>query len=300
MLMDIAEALDLDLSYFLRAPRVGSIEPVYRKLASMRKGEEKALIESIRDWLERYLEVESILEVDALDFSWPEGVPYQIASMEEVEQAAIDLRAAWDIGMDPIENLTERLEDHALRVGALPAPDSFDACAFTAQVDGGIPVIVFNEDRSGDRQRLNMAHELGHLVMDVEGNLEEEKACYRFGAAFLVPKPTFISDVGANRRRIRARELQLLKQKYGMSMQALIYRMRDLDILSPHQAKQWFIWFRKTQQHDDEPGDPVPREQPRRFERMVQHALAEELITARRAAELLGRPLDSLSEPVLT
>jgi hypothetical protein len=33
---------------------------------------------------------------------------------------------------------------------------------------------------------------------------------------------------------------------------------------------------------------------------MVQHALAEALITERRAAELLGRDLDSLSEPVLT
>lgn len=300
MLMDIADALDIDLSYFLRAPRVGSIEPAYRKLASMRKGEENALIESIRDWLERYLEVESILEVDALEFSWPEGVPYRVSSVEEVEQAATNLRAAWNIGMDPIENLAERLEDHALRVGALAAPDSFDACAFEAQVDGGIPVIVFNEDRPGDRQRLNMAHELGHLVMDVRGELDEEKACYRFGAAFLVPKPTFISDVGANRRRIRFRELQLLKQKYGMSMQALIYRMRDLDILGPHQAKKWFIWFRKTRQHDHEPGEAVPREQPRRFERMVQHALAEELITERRATELLGRDLNSLSEPALT
>jgi Zn-dependent peptidase ImmA (M78 family)/DNA-binding XRE family transcriptional regulator len=300
MLMDIADALDIDLSYFLRAPRVGSIEPAYRKLASMRKSDENALLERIRDWLERYLEVESILEIDALGFSWPDDVPYRVASMEEVEQAAMDLRSTWNIGMDPIENLTERLEDHALRVGALPAPDSFDACAFEAQVDGGIPVIVFHEDRPGDRQRLNMAHELGHLVMDVQSGLDEEKACYRFGAAFLVPAPIFISDVGRNRRQIRLRELQLLKQKYGVSMQALIYRMRDLDILGAHQARQWFQWFRQTGNHKEEPGEPVPREEPRRFERMVQHALAEGLITERRAAELLGRDLDSLSEPVLT
>jgi Zn-dependent peptidase ImmA (M78 family)/DNA-binding XRE family transcriptional regulator len=297
-LMEIAEALEVDLSYFLRVPRVGAIEPAYRKLASMRKSEEKALLERIRDWLERYLEVESILEIDGVEFEWPAEFPRRVSSAEEIEEAAIHLRDAWQIGRDPIENLTERLEDHGLRVGSLSAPDSFDACAIEADVNGGIPAIVFNEDRPGDRQRYNMAHELGHLVLNVEGALDEEDACHRFGAAFLVPARSLIDDVGQTRRRVRLRELELLKQKYGMSMQALVYRMRDLDILQPYQARRWFKWFKTTGQHEEEPGGPVPQEQPRRFERMVQHALAEELITERRAEELLGHAPNQTSEPV--
>lgn len=300
MLMAIADALNVDLAYFLRAPRVGAIEPAYRKLARMRKRDENALIERIRNWLERYLEIESIVELDALDFAWPSDFPRPVTSMSAIEEAAVDLRSAWTIGMDPIENLTDRLEDHALRVGSLQAPDSFDACAFEADINGGIPVIVVNNDRPGDRQRLSMAHELGHLMLTVEGDLDEEKACYRFGAAFLAPKAAFINDVGANRRHTRLRELQLLKQKYGMSMQALLYRMKDLDILPPHQFRQWNQWFRQSGHHKDEPGEPVPSEQPRRFERLVQHALAEELISRRRAAELLGRDADTLPEPVLS
>jgi hypothetical protein len=74
--------------------------------------------------------------------------------------------------------------------------------------------------------------------------------------------------------------------------------MRDLDILQPYQARQWFKWFRSTGQHEEEPGEPVPQEQPRHFERMVQHALAEELITERRAEELLGHAPDQTAEPV--
>lgn len=298
-LMDIAEALDIDLSYFLRNPRVGDIEPAYRKFSSMLVKEENAIVERIRDWLERYLEVESILNVDALDFEWPEGVPYRVSSMEEVEQAALHLRDAWEIGRDPIENLTERLEDHALRVGSIEAPDDFDACAFEVQVDGGIPVVMFNEKYPGDRQRFSIAHELGHLVLEVEGELKEEKACDRFSGAFLVPRDVFVNDVGEERRRISQRELELLKQKYGVSMQALVYRMKDLGIIRQNYYRRIFQWINKSGYKKEEPGEPVPREQPRRFERMVQHALAEEYITDRRAAELLDRDADDLPEPVL-
>ena len=300
-LMEIADALDIDLSYFLRAPRVGNIEPAYRtaRSSSMKVKEKEALIERIRDWLERYLEVESILHVDDLSFEWPAEVPYAVASMDAIEEAALALRDAWNIGHDPIENLTERLEDKALRVGSLEAPDAFDACAFVAAVNGGIPVIAFNKDRPGDRQRFNIAHELGHLVLDIRGGLDEEKACHRFAGAFLVPRDIFFQDVGAHRKKISLRELELLKEKYGMSMQALIYRMRDLGMLNTHYAGRLFDWFEETGHDKEEPGEPVPREHPQRFERMVEHALAEELISKRRAAELLDRDVDRRSEPVL-
>jgi len=302
-LMEIADALDIDLSYFLRNPRVGDIEPAYRKFSSMLKTEENAVVERIRDWLERYLEVESILNVDALDFEWPEGVPYAVSSMDEVEQAARRLRDVWNIGRDPIENLTERLEDHALRVGSIEAPDDFDACAFEAQVNGGIPVVVFNEKCSGDRQRFSIAHELGHLVLDVGEDLgedlDEEKACNRFSGALLVPREVFVNDVGEQRRQISQRELELLKRKYGVSMQSLVYRMKDLGIITQSHYRRIFQWFNNAGHREEEPGEPVSWEQPRRFERMVQHALAEELITDRRAAELLDRDAEDLSEPVL-
>lgn len=298
-LMEIADALDIDLSYFLRNPRVGEIEPAYRAFASMRVKDEDAIIERIRDWLERYFEVESILEIDALDFECPEGVPYTVSSMEEVEQAALNLRDAWAIGRGPIENLTERLEDHSLRAGSIEAPDDFDACAFEAQVNGGIPVLVFNKDRPGDRQRFSIAHELGHLVLDIGEDLKEETACDRFSASFLIPRDVFMSDVGKHRRRVSQRELELLKQKYGASIQSLVCRMKNLGIIRQNYYRRIFQRISASGYKKEESGKPVPQERPQRFERMVQHALAEELITERRAAELLGRDIERLPEPVL-
>jgi len=299
-LMEIADALDIDLSYFLRAPRVGAIEPAHRaeRVSSMKVKETDALIERIRDWLERYLEVEAILSIDDLSFTWPSGVPYDVASMDDVEAAALALRDAWNIGRDPIENLTERLEEKSLRVGCLEAPEAFDAGAFEAAVNEGVPVIVFNKDRPEDRQRFNIARELGHLVLDIRGGLDEGTACHRFAGAFIAPQTIFFQDVGEHRKRISLRELELLKEKYGMSMQALVYRMRDLGILNKHYAGRLLDRFEDSEHKREESGEPVPRERPQRFERMVEHALAEELISKRRAAELLDRDVDRLSEPV--
>jgi hypothetical protein len=53
--------------------------------------------------------------------------------------------------------------------------------------------------------------------------------------------------------------------------------------------------FRLLQKVNDlqveEPGDPYPSEERQRLTRLVLRALAEDLVTESRAAELLGRPL---------
>jgi Zn-dependent peptidase ImmA (M78 family) len=149
----------------------------------------------------------------------------------------------------------------------------------------------------GARQRLSSARELGRLVLDVSEDLTGETVCDRFSRAFLVPREGYVNDVGERRQKISQRELVLLKQKYGVSVQALVARMEDLGIITGSHAGRIFRRLR-TPANGEEPGEPLPREQPRRFERMFEHARAEELITRRRAAELLGREPSAHAEPV--
>lgn len=298
-LIEIADALGLDLSFFLRGPRVKSVEPVYRKFASLKKRDQEALHARIHDWIERYLEIEEIVGVSS-EFEWPNGFPRAVQSMNEVEAAALALRDAWDIGHDPIEHLTGRLEDLPLHIAALSTPDDFDACAFEVRVNGGLPAIVFNADRPGDRQRFSIAHELGHLALSVDesSELDIEEACDRFAGAFLVPRRSLKNAIGSHRTRIRREELDLLKARYGVSMQMLLYRMGDLSLL-PEDSVTW--WFKRINQHGyrkSEPGPDVPAEHPQRMERLIQRALAEDLITERRAAQLLDPRSDDTSSPV--
>ena len=297
VLLDIADALDVDVSFFLRSPRVTSIEPAYRKLSRLRKKDERQIIERIRDWLERYLEAEAIVRPEAMRFAMPDGFPWPVASLDDAEAGADALRDAWQLGTDPIEDLTAILEDRGIRIGVLAADDGFDACTFRTEINGAVPVIVTREGLPGDRQRFNLAHELGHLVLDVSdaNGVDEEKACHRFAGAFLAPGAAVRDATGASERQdITLDELHVLKHRFGISMQALFFRLADLQITTSASAKAAHRTFRKRGWHKEEPGDPVAPEQPERFHLLLLRALGEDLITERRARELYGGPIAEL------
>lgn len=297
-LLRLSKALDLSVEFFLRPQRVLEIRPSYRKIGSLPTKQEEALQARIRDWMDRYLEIEEIRAHDGADFAFPAGFPRPVGTADDIEQAALDLREAWHLGWDPIENLTELLEDRSIRVGLVDAEPRFDACTFVLEVGGKmLPVIASRRDQQGDRQRLSVAHELGHLMLEPAGGLGAETMANLFAGAFLVPRPAVRFELGDRRRSLDLYELHLLKHKYGLSMQSWIHRARDLKILPERRAASLFRWFRSEGWHLAEPGDTCPAEHPSRFERLVMQALVEDLISETRAAEILGKPLQQfLSE----
>jgi transcriptional regulator with XRE-family HTH domain len=285
VLLRLAQALDVSVDFFFR-PTAQEVQlQAYRKHASLGIKEQEAVKARIQEWLERYLEVESFFEVEDAQIELPR---YRIESAEDIEAASQQLRAAWKLGLDPIENLTQVLEDQGIKVGRVVGLDHFDACTFMA---GQTPVIVTKADLPGDRQRFNLGHELGHLVLAVAAGLDAEKISHRFVGAFLAPAPVVRFELGQHRTTLDMNELYLLKQKYGLSMQAWIFRARDLEIISSQAAETLFHRFRANNWHRQEPGKAYPPEIPQRMEQLVYRALVEDLISRSKAQELLGRAL---------
>ena len=206
----------------------------------------------------------------------------------------MSLRERWRLGLHPIDNLTETLEEHAVKVGLVDGPEEFDACAIWT--DDGIPVIALKQGVCGDRQRFNLAHELGHIYFENQTDTNTEKLANRFAGAFLVPEDNVYDELGRHRNHISIYELHMLKHKYGLSMQAWIYRAKDLGVISESRAQGYFRKFRRRGRHLREPGDQLPSEEPSRLERLVIRALSEQIITQARAAELLGRSLQHFYE----
>jgi Zn-dependent peptidase ImmA (M78 family)/transcriptional regulator with XRE-family HTH domain len=290
MLLRLAQALGIQVEFFLRPALVKEVVPLSRKRRALAHKDEHAVLAAIRDWLERYLEIETILSLHTPSFSFPAGFSRRVTTVEEIEESALDVREAWDLGLDPIESVTQLFEDKGIKVGIVEAEGEFDACTFMAVVDGRLPVIVVRKGLPGGRMRFNLAHELGHLLLETGGNLDHEKAAHRFAGALLVPEPVARFELGDRRRALGIYELYLLKHKYGMSMQAWVYRAKDLAIISEASFRRLNQKFRVEGWHKQEPGDPYPPEEPVRFERLVMQALAEGLISEKRAGELLGKP----------
>ena len=302
VLIRLARALGVSVEFFLRPKSLSKIEPKFRRRQSLSAKGKDAILSRVSDWLERYLEIECILSEDeaSLKFEYPEAFPKEVESFDDIEKAAEDLRRVWDLGMGPIENLTDRLEAKGLKVGSMDTNVKFDACTFQAENDLAVTAIVTRSDMPGDRQRFSIAHELGHLMLRPK-SLNEEKAAHRFASSFLVPEAAARFELRGKRSDLSLYELHLLKHKYGLSMQAWIYRARDLSIIPESKANALFKLFSSKGWRKAEPGDLMPPEIPRRFERLVMGAMADGLISEPRASEILGMPVkDFLSKEAET
>lgn len=286
-LFKLAQVLDVRLEFLLRQAPHLHIEPVYRCRKRMGAKAQDAVKVQIQDWLERYLLVESFLP-DDVRVQMPQGFPRTVRTLDDTERAAAALREAWQLGSDPIDNLTELLEEKGVKIGLVEGADDFDACTFL--YDDLIPVIAVNQARSADRQRFDLAHELGHLMMRVVGSLDEEKAAHRFAAAFLVPAEVAVMELGHRRSHLDLLELLKLKEKYGMSVAAWIYRAGDLGILSDSAARQLWRQLSASGWRKQEPL-ALPAETPSRMYRLVRRLVAEGIISEARAAELMGQRL---------
>ena len=113
---------------------------------------------------------------------------------------------------------------------------------------------------------MSVAHELGHLILDIADELGKEKAAYCFAGAFLAPKPAVLLELEDRLSRLDPYELSVRKHIYGMSMQAWIYRARDLHILSKVDATAMHRQFNVEGWEQLEPGDPYPVESTERLE----------------------------------
>jgi Zn-dependent peptidase ImmA (M78 family)/DNA-binding XRE family transcriptional regulator len=287
VLLKLAQALGVGLDYFFRQRTVELQEARFRKTSRCPKRELTRIQGEVTEYLERYLQVEEILG-GPLPFDRPE-IAWTVEDLDDVERVAQDLRKAWQLGLDPLESLVTVLEDKGVRVCLVEGCDTFDGLA--AWIEGGIPVIAVRRDVSGDRQRFDLAHELGHLLLHLPPDWDEkqaERAAHRFAGAFLAPAPAARAELGAKRRDLDPHELYLLKQKYGLSMQAWVYRATDLGIIDARTAKA--IWQRFTRRgwRRQEPGEAVDSETPQRMRQLVYRALAEGKISRSRALELLG------------
>ena len=285
-MIDLAKALNVKLEYFFRPARINIklSDPAYRKRSSMSDKRLNAINETVRDLVERYMEAESLSD-NSSSVLLPEDETRHISSFDDVEYLAEKSRELWNLGNDPIESLVDVLEDNNFKVALIEGDEKFDGLSCWA--NDTIPIIVSKKKCLGDRQRSNLAHELGHLLMNVEEGFDEEKAAKRFSASFLVPKDIVYKELGKHRNNLNWEELHILKHKYGMSMQQWIYRAKDLGIISESHARSWFIKFRQINPRK-EPGDQILEEKPTRMRKIVFQELAENIITPPKAAELLA------------
>jgi Zn-dependent peptidase ImmA (M78 family) len=292
----LATALGVPLSRLFEGPNL-KVEPVaYRKHNSLKQGDQRRISSLLTNELEqrvRIQEANGFFEVDL------PILRMEVGSLEEAENAAQVIRKSWGLGEAPIMSLVDEMESHLVHVIEVDAPDSFDGLSLVAYNEKHKPVAVAAGIRrgvSGDRQRFSLAHELGHILLKIQDRLDEEKAAHRFASAFLAPAASLRRDVGERRGAVDLGELSMLKQRYRMSLAAIVYRLRELGIITENHAAEWFTNIRARGWSKVEPWEVV-REEPTWLKRNVHRAIAEGVIRRDEAKSLLGYDdLDDMQE----
>jgi Zn-dependent peptidase ImmA (M78 family) len=209
-----------------------------------------------------------------VEWDEPRAAPYPVTqNVGEADRAARILREHWGLGLDPIPNLVELLESRGIKVLSIEA-EKMDG--LTARVRrskrASLPVIVISAHDWAERKRFNLAHELGHLVLDVDSALDSEKAAHRFAGAFLMPAECMWNEVGKHRTHISLVELLRLKEIFGASCQAITYRCKDLGIIGQPLYEELFGLFTekgwRTKPYQEAGAVSPERESPRRLERL--------------------------------
>ena len=300
VLLALAKAMGVRTEYFFRHQDIQLENVEYRKHHKLPIKIQNQIKGNVIEQLERYFELEHLLPIRPITaFSIPKAIPSKINDYSGIEEAAQKLREEWDLGVNPIAEMADMLEERGIKIflSDVLHDDKFDGLA--VQVEG-MPVIVIGKDRPGDRQRFTLAHELGHLILKdrLSENLKDEVegAANRFAGAFLVPESEVRKELGEKRSWLEPKELYVLKHAYGLSMGGWLHRAYDLEIISRQNYQKMVAYFRGNGWHKIEPGNQIDPERPQLFEQLVFRALGEDIIGESKAAELMGLSVRDFKE----
>jgi transcriptional regulator with XRE-family HTH domain len=285
VLRALARALDIKVSRLVSEPEYRFELVAYRALASLPKKEQETIENTVQLELERRL---ALIDKLGIAHVFPfESAETPIGDVSSAEYVAGELRHAWNLGGGPISSIVDTLESKGVHLIDIDTERKFDGLAVIATDEYGERVacgIVARREVSRARQRMSHAHELGHLSMQVADGVDDEAAARLFAGAFLYPGDAVRAEFGSHRNRITADELLAAKRRWGMSIQGVLYRLRDLQIIDETSYKWWCMYINRVGWRTEEPGEE-PREHSTWIETYAHRAAAEGLIAQETLAE---------------
>ena len=205
---------------------------------------------------------------------------------DRVENIAQIVRASWLIPPGPIRSVIGAIED----AGGFVFEWDFGTRkvdAISEWVEGYPPLFFVNStsEITGDRLRMTLAHEIGHIILHTFPSPTMEEEANRFAGEFLMPG----REIKSSLHRLSIPKLAQLKSHWKVSMQAIIERAYHLGTISPSQRKYLFIQFGRFGYRLREPMETdIPREKPAMLKELIDTHIKE-----------LGYSVSDLSELIV-
>jgi Zn-dependent peptidase ImmA (M78 family) len=133
---------------------------------------------------------------------------------------------------------------------------AFDGHSGMSRATPTSALVMYTPTSAGDRQRFTIAHEIGHLRLHscrhVGDERAREKEAHRFAGAFLYPSDVAADDISES---LSLNGYARIKARWGIAIQALIQRGRDLRLISPDRHRSLMIQVSSRGWRKHEPVD---------------------------------------------
>lgn len=291
----LAGVVNVTPEWFTRPPAEKVSLPLFRSNASAHVAA-RAMLEARMEWAQDIaLALTEFVDFPALNLPSRNFTDPEQITNEEIELAAAECRDLWRLGRSAVQDLALAVEG----AGVVLVREETGI----AQIEGlsawstvlGRPLVLLSADKdNGYRSRFDLAHELGHLILhrhiarptDRERHKELEQQAHKFAGAFLLPAETFASDV---RMPVTLDDMLLLKRRWGVSVGAILMRLRALKLLDDEGAQALFKrrsarWGAKSEPGD---GDRAP-ERPRLLRRTIDLLVDENVMPLEAIPRHLG------------
>lgn len=282
VLITLADALKIPLHWFLRdTPEYGT--PVFLNRAKKRVL--KSSCSRSNAMLMNLAEIQAIadewISFPVIDLLEPLNRKESLAiNNGKIQELAESLRNRWGLGLSPIPNLTKRLERAGIAITRFEI--GYENMDGTSAWINDKPYIFIASDKDNFfRSRFDLAHELGHIVMhrhlteeDKKNRFDElEDQAHYFANCFLFPTSAFIAET---KSRITLESLTLLKRRWGISLGAMIFKAKSLNIISDEEYSKLWRSYRYRGYTKSEPYDSdTSPEQPTLLKNTIQMLLEQ-------------------------
>jgi Zn-dependent peptidase ImmA (M78 family)/DNA-binding XRE family transcriptional regulator len=290
--------------------------------ATSLRPEDQQVIKDFEQLCRTYADLENLLELNnevlLPDYSEIGEPRNKMEAIHQGEQVASSERHRLGIGDDPIRDVFELFDTQGVRLFVRPLQDTSISGIFLYNRNIG-PCMLINGAEHHNRLAFNAAHEYAHVLLDRKlqahastasrflgdtdshGELLEIRA-NSFAAAFLLPKDGILQfllnrgKIYQHRDALDVVDILSLQRAFGVSYQAALYRLQNLNWLSrskreemahhsPHRLAQALGLLNEDEIVQED--RPVQNYSPR-YIYLVLEAYRREKISLGKLAELLS------------
>jgi Zn-dependent peptidase ImmA (M78 family)/DNA-binding XRE family transcriptional regulator len=156
------------------------------------------------------------------------------------KKVAAYLRSFWKVEKGPIKDLITLVEKNGIMVILFDfETDKIDGRSM--MTEDGHPIIFLNRFFVGERQRMTLSHELGHIILHLSTfptfERDEESEAFEFASEFLMPETEIRIDIES---KLTIEKLSDLKRVWKVSMAGILYWSEKLSFITPNQSR--YLW----------------------------------------------------------